>query len=97
MSADNWGTCPKCKLQYDVVSVAKADKLAKAYGKVRPEEYLKLVQELKQLPEIKTSLREDYEVRTDSDGEFSVQYRCGCEVCGFGFQYKYDQQLLKDK
>ena len=86
MSADNWGICPKCK--------ETAEKnIASAYGKVSEEEYLATLNKRKEV-ENETTLREDYEVGVDIDGEFSVSYSCHCSKCGFKFEYKYSQELI---
>ena len=86
MSADNWGVCPKCK--------ETAEKnITSAYGKVSEEEYLAALNERKQI-ENNLTLREDYEVGVDIDGEFSVSYSCHCSKCGFKFDYKYSQELV---
>lgn len=94
MSADNWGTCPRCKQRAD--EAAKAAKLAagEAYGKVPNEEYLRLVEEAKKPPSRDlTTLREDYELGTDANGEFYVRYRCGCETCGLVFRFTHEAQV----
>lgn len=86
MSADNWGVCPKCK--------ETAEKnITSAYGKVSEEEYLATLNKRKQI-ENDLTLREDYEVGVDIDGEFSVSYSCHCLKCGFKFDYKYSQELV---
>ena len=87
MSADNWGRCPNCH------KLAKQARI-NAYGKVSEDEYLALVEadENKEC-----TLREDYGVYTDEDGIFTIGYRCGCEVCGFHFTYKYSQQVVKQE
>jgi hypothetical protein len=79
MSADNWGICPKC---------AKPE--LPAYGTVSEAEYL-AAREVKATP-LRT-LREDYEVFTDEQGVFTVNYRCSCATCRFEFKYKHSQQV----
>lgn len=83
MGADNWGVCPKCK------EIAEKN-IASAYGKVSEDEYLAILDKNKK---VETSLREDYEIGVDSDGEFSISYSCHCSKCGFKFEYKYSQDV----
>lgn len=84
MSADNWGVCPKCKETAE-------NKIASAYGKVSEDEYLAILNTCKK---IEATLREDYELGVDTDGEFSVSYSCHCSKCGFKFEYKYSQDVI---
>ncbi len=84
MSADNWGLCPNCN------KLARQTRIA-AYGKVSEDEYLALVEASESEEH---TLREDYEVWTDEDGVFTVDYRCGCAICKFHFEYKYTQELI---
>lgn len=83
MSADNWTICPNCKRIQENKTVA--------YGKVSEEEYLRVLRE--QETPLKTTLREDWEVGTDRDGEFYVSYSCRCEECGFAFEFKHEQKV----
>jgi hypothetical protein len=95
MSADNWGICPKCKL--DEIKRIEDLKLkaGEAYGKIPPEEYLELLDEASKTRSYDNTLREDYEVGTDEDGEFSVSYSSFC-TCGFKYKYEVKIDLLKD-
>lgn len=94
MSASNWTRCPICKVR-DAEKAAKMYAEATAsYGKASPEEY---IQSLKRAQEFAAEnpeemLREDYEQGIDEDGEYSVSYRAGCDVCGFTFSYKHSEQ-----
>jgi hypothetical protein len=94
MSADNWTVCPVCfrnavrKRSEAIVSARKS------YGKVTAEKFidrLAAAEALAEEPE--ASLREDYELGTNQDGEFSVSYACSCRECGFQYQFK-DTQLV---
>ena len=82
MSADNWGTCPKCQ---------KPEVESSLYGKVSEEEYLKkrdIPKEYKQ-----PRLREDYEIFINEDGVFVVEYRCFCDHCQFRHEFSHEVQL----
>jgi len=90
MSADAWRTCPNC--------LKKAEnKKEVSYGKVSEEEYLRVVLELEDLKdqEVQT-LREDYEMFTDEDGQFYASYSCSCSMCHFSFVYKYEKDLMNE-
>jgi hypothetical protein len=83
MSADNWGVCPQC--EKNIRETRKS-----LYGQVTESEYLRLVDKGKML---ESTLREDYEIGIDQDGEFYVSYLGHCDMCGFEFSYEYKQQL----
>lgn len=83
MSADNWGTCPKCE--------SERNKTKSLYGKIPEDEYLKLIE--KQKVDNRQSLREDYELFTDKTGKFVVSYKCLCTKCEFEFNFKYTEIL----
>ena len=90
MSADAWRVCPKC-LQ------SSEKKKESSYGKVSEEEYLRILVELDSLKDDDTrTMREDYEIFTDSDGVFYLKYSCNCSVCHFHFEYKYQKDLLNE-
>jgi hypothetical protein len=84
MSADRWAKCPKCLKELNA-------NLKSAYGKVSEDEYLYA---LVQVNEQDETLREDYEVKTDEDGRFTVNYSCQCTICKFKFEYRYKQAVL---
>lgn len=86
MSADNWGVCPKCKRK-------ASQEVESSYGKVSEEQYLELINKRVRTNQEET-LREDYEIRTDKDGVFSVSYGCGCSKCGFSYEYNFSLDVL---
>jgi hypothetical protein len=88
MSADNWGICPKCKK----LSKERAKSL---YGKASEDEYLVYFLSEKSKG-TKETLREDYEIYTDDDGEFSVGYDCSCDECGFSYHFQYKASVLPE-
>jgi hypothetical protein len=95
MSADNWGICPRCKAKEDKRQDALAKRVIEAYGTLPQSEYMQLLREAEApQPDMKRTLREDYELGTDEDGEFSVTYRCGCTTCNYSFKYEYSQVVL---
>ena len=95
MSADNWTTCPRCLAKAEVAKAKQRDNAAKAYGKLKPDEWIALQAEASNPVELNSSLREDYELGVLTDGEFYVNYRASCTNagCGFAFEYKHQQQV----
>lgn len=96
MSADNWGVCPKCNEKWEAETEAMSARVEEAYGKVPPEEYIRILSEYearKTLDEMDTrELREDYELGINEDGLFYVIYSGDCS-CGFHFKYRYEQKV----
>lgn len=94
MGADNWCVCPKCLAKH-VASRDNAIRLARnSYGNVDPPEYERLTREASGIPEEpEESLREDYAIGVDKDGEFDVSYSCSCNACGFRFHFKHKEKL----
>ncbi len=81
MSADRWSICPKCLQKHD-------DALEAAYGKVSPTVYAGMCSQ-----ELDTNMREDWELGTDEEGKFSINYSCYCRSCGFKFEHKHEEQV----
>jgi hypothetical protein len=99
MSADNWTTCPECKIAHAADRDARMRKVAKSYGKVPAEEYERMAGEARREP-IKVqddTLREDYEIGTNAEGMFSVGYSCSCTKCGWSFKFKHQANALERK
>ena len=94
MSADHWGDCPKCKHIHNQYMEGLRRRVSEAYGKVTADEYMNLLEELNnpKLPPALT-LREDYNIGTDIDGFFGVNYSCHCDVCGFKFSFKQGEGI----
>lgn len=93
MSADNWGICPRCKMEWKAKQDAAFQKAADAYGKLPAAEYEALQEQaLAPLPE-ETTMREDYEIWIDEDGFFSLEYSASCKKCGFRHEFKCTEQL----
>jgi hypothetical protein len=94
MSADNWGICPRCQKKEEKRRERLEKKIEEAYGTLPREQYLALVKEAEApQPEVKRTLREDYELGTEEDGEFYVTYRCSCNVCGYAAKFEHKEVL----
>lgn len=93
MSADNWRICPRCKKKAEADYAEEVRRVGEAYGKVPPEEYLRMTRDLQKPPALNETLREDYELGTDKDGEFYVSYSASCSVCKFSHRFKHSEQL----
>ena len=93
MSADNWGTCPKCHAKWvDSMTRLSADVEAK-YGKIPAAEWEKLRASSRTAKDYEDStLREDYEIGI-YNGKFYFSYSGRCEPCGFSFQRKHEEPV----
>ncbi len=89
MSANNYADCPRCIANAKVEQERLAKLAEEQYGKVSPSEYKKLLSESENMEYPNETLREDWEIKTDRDGEFSVYYGCTCEHCGFSREFKH--------
>lgn len=95
MSANNWVICPRCKITRAEQVSKRLKEMQEQYGKIEQEEFIKLRQEVIDFAgePIENKLREDWYIGTDSDGEFSVDYYCSCQTCGFNHTFKHTEQL----
>ena len=90
MSADNWGDCPRCLKNQDNEKAAAQERARAAYGTVTAKEYeLLLVTANAPVKAHIETLREDYEVRMDREGTFTVDYAASCQTCGFRFSFEH--------
>lgn len=98
MSADNWGTCPRCMKKFEARVEEQTDAMRAAYGTVPADEYLRMQRDLVALTQTERpdddTLREDYGIGIDSDGEFFVRYSASCENCGLTYSFDYDYQVV---
>jgi hypothetical protein len=95
MSANNWAICPRCKIDFDKKRAELVASLKASYGKVPADEYLLLKEATDEecKNEQEQTLREDWGIGTDPDGQFGVSYSAKCE-CGFAFHYEHEEQAL---
>lgn len=94
MSADNWGICPRCKATNDSEHEKLIEQLRDGYGKISEAEYIALRKRVSDKPKLVETLREDYEIFTDEDGKFTVDYGCSCSKCGFSHAHSYSEQVF---
>ena len=94
MSADNWTICPQCCARAEKRREAMLKKAADSYGKISPEEYLKLREEAQKAPNVEPTLREDYEIGMDETGFFEVAYSCACRACGFAHKHEHSERAF---
>jgi ribosomal protein L37E len=98
MSADNWTTCPRCFKRALQDRRNQAQAADDAYGKVPPDEWMRLKEESRMSVPVTDSLREDWEIGVENNGVFKVVYSCSCSVCGFGFDYRHEESAgVNDK
>ncbi len=93
MSAENWGICPRCKKQNEAAVAAKLSEAQDAYGKVSAEEYEEFLCAARAPVQQAETLREDYYLGVDVDGEFAVTYRCDCAACGLRYEFKRTKRV----
>ncbi len=95
MGADNWRICPRCKKIAEVKHEKQTAKVQKLYSKVSAEEYAEKLAELEndKFKPLGETLSEYYEIRTNIDGVFTVDYNCACRNCGFSFSFKEERSV----
>lgn len=98
MSASNWRQCPKCLKKKADAAAARIAKAKELYGKVPQEDYdanmrLAVAEQTTMVEE--DSLREDYQVFVDKNGNFGVGYSASCnaEGCSFSFRFKHEEKI----
>ena len=91
MGASNWAKCPRC-LKERAEAKARAEEAAEqAYGQVGPAEYERLRFAANAPVSVEDTLREDWEIGIWQD-TFRVNYGATCEVCGFTFTYRHEDE-----
>lgn len=91
MSADNWRICPMCHQKAEQARQAALQKAQKAYGRVPPQKYARMLDAADVAGVEVDTLREDWEIATDLDGVLRVSYDCSCHRCGFEQSFKHKQ------
>jgi uncharacterized Zn finger protein len=94
MSADNWTYCPKCIEEDEKKHETLKQKANDSYGKINPDEYIKLIEELNKmhLATPKETLAEYFEMGILKK-EFFIRYSAHCTKCGFEYKYNLDKKL----
>lgn len=95
MSADNWTACPRCLDEAKrLVDEASAEVYAQ-YGKVPPEEFDRLREEL---PIVNTgaTFREDYEFYGAEEGTVHARYSGSCTECGLRVSLDVDKKFYTE-
>ncbi|HVI42628.1 MAG TPA: hypothetical protein VM577_18400 [Anaerovoracaceae bacterium] len=104
MSADSWVRCPRClKNALDNIQAPDYGALSRAYGNVSESEYRALldgqlkdrdryIKDLNRAHNLAETMREDYELGMDSEGEFTVAYSCHCTECDWSWKFNYKVQ-----
>ncbi len=98
MSADNWGTCPRCLLKRKEEKKKAFEYAASIYGQVPYEEYLEAYSLAKNMSDvIDDSLREDWDIGINDSGEFLASYTASCQDCGFEFKFRHEVVVDEDR
>lgn len=96
MAADNWRGCPGCAAKKREGAKKAHEKARRSYGKVSVEKYEQLLEAARkqandvEFVEENRTFREDYEIRTNIDGSFLVDYSGSCVSCGYRVSYKHE-------
>ena len=88
MSARNYTDCKKCRRIAKRIQDEQHSEAAKAYGKVHPEEYQRLLSLAQSIRAPESSLAEYYEFDFRDDGTFKLRYDVHCQKCGFNFKHE---------
>ena len=95
MSADRWSNCPRC-FDINLKEIERLEQIIRDYenGSGRPTDeeedaYNKAESRLQQFSD---TMRQDWDIDLDDDGEFSIDYRASCSVCGFSFKHKHTEK-----
>ncbi len=88
MRAENWTICPRCKKRTEAAAAAKLREAQDAYGKVTAEEYEEILGDARAPVRYGETMREDYWLGTDEDGDFEMCYQCSCKACGLWWEFK---------
>lgn len=94
MSGDNYRDCPLCQHRAEMQRDADIEAVKATYGKVEEWEYrMKLnAAELPIDPETIGTIREDYEVWIDDNGEFGMYFGARCSKCQTEFDFKVESR-----
>jgi hypothetical protein len=97
MSADNWTICPQCKKNAENNITKLQEKLKSSYGKISQTEYSNLLDSLKieweTIDELEHTLREDWDLNMNDDGEVYIKYSCSCTECGFNYEFLHTENV----
>lgn len=102
MSADRWSVCPKCRVRQVAKRAATLKAAEKAvqegYGKTSIDVFKQLVHTLEMeksaSPEGEETFREDYDIGTDENGLFTVDYLGQCQECKFKVTYRHSDKKI---
>lgn len=100
MSPRDWSDCPVCKLLSQQTIQQAKDRLATLYGVIPVDEYERKLKQLETETRYvfeSNTLREDYEIGININGQFSVDYYCSCERCNFEYHFLEGRQVEINK
>ena len=92
----SYSQCPECVLQAGFELKAE---MAEQYGKIPQEEWLGLKAQLtKALSAVSESgLQESGDMGIDNEGNFRMNYKAICSICGFTHKASYRTDDLLDR
>ncbi len=94
MSANDWSICPRCKAKAEAAKAKRLKDVELAYGKSSRADYDLARDNARNQEPLKDTLREDWEIGIDEDGEFHVIYKAACSKCDFSYRFEDKRQIL---
>ena len=87
MSGDQYEKCPFCKLNVEKILESK-------YGKISMEEFNSLKSKL-EVKAMDPTVRVDYEISMNSNGEFTIDFGAICSNCGMKWTDEFTSKPFK--
>jgi hypothetical protein len=87
--------CPKCRIHNEQVRLDLQKMIAAQYGKIDPQQWMEAHAAAQKPVELSEVFREDWDLGMNDSGKFYVSYKGRCQDCGFGFEFRDNQQVLK--
>ena len=92
MSANNYVVCPACRAKAFKERERSVEHAKAQYGKLSPEDFMNAMALAQKPIQLGSSLREDWEIGMDDDGEFGINYSASCSRCSFKFEFSHEEQ-----
>ncbi len=93
VSATAWQICPRCYATAVKAHEKELAEVAQSYGKINSAEWIERNAAAQQPTNLEETLREDYEMLIEKNGNFYISYQASCEICGFEHSFKHEEQL----
>jgi ribosome-binding protein aMBF1 (putative translation factor) len=94
MGADNWRRCPKCLKVENSKREAEIERVSNQYGKIPVAEFTRAAAAAEKPIVLGETLREDYELGINDNGEYEVSFSASCQKCGFKFNHSHSEMSI---